>query len=293
MTVPDAPPDGVAGTLHALWRYPVKSMQGEQVDDVSVDARGLCGDRAYAVLDAETGLVASAKHPGRWGALIRCRAAYVERPRAGEPPPPVRITLPDGAAVVRSDDPRVDAVLTRALGRAVRLTTVAPVGARREADRTPAEDGATTIVREEPLALAAPADSFFDVAPVHLLTTATLAELARRAPASRFDVRRFRPNLVVATEDVGAIETRWIGRTLRIEADVRLAVVDPSPRCVVTTLAQGDLPRDPAVLRALARGDTVASHTLAPGARFPAVAGVYAQVRGGGVLARGAPVRVG
>ena len=129
---------------------------------------------------------------------------------------------------------------------------------------------------------------------MHLLTTATLAALAERAPASRFDVRRFRPNVVVAAAADGAdaVEARWIGHTLRIGAGVRLDVVDPSPRCVVTTLAQDDLPRDPAVLRAVARGRAVASHTLAPGVELPAVVGVYAQLRAGGVLTCGAPVHL-
>lgn len=304
---PGTPPPalGGAGTVSALWRYPVKSMQGEAVDATTVGARGLCGDRAYAVIDVATGQVASAKHPRKWAALLRCQASYAHTPRPGAALPPVVVTLPDGTRV-RSDDRAngngrtADAALSRLVGRAVRLCRVAPAGARREADRTPLDGdglppGQGRIVREEALALAAPPDSFFDVAAVHVLTTATLAALAARAPSSRFDARRFRPNVVIApaTSEVGFVENAWVGRTLRLGGGARLAVLDPCPRCVVTTLAQSDLPGDPDVLRTAARANAAPSHTLFPGTVFQAVAGVYATVEVAGPLARGMPVELG
>ena len=128
----------------------------------------------------------------------------------------------------------------------------------------------------------------FDYAPVHVLTTGTLAELSRRHPEGRFDMRRFRPNLLIAPrdEDAGAIEQSWLGRTLALGA-AQLYLLDPCPRCVITTLPQGDLPRDPAILRALHAHTSGTSVTLAPGAVFSAVAGVY------GRALRGGDVRVG
>src|SRR5262249_19396653 len=110
-----------------LWRYPVKSMQGERVDASDVSEAGLAGDRGYAVIDPATGKVGSAKHPRLWNALLQCRATYVAAPVAGEPLPPVSITLPNGD-VTRSDDPHVDEVLSDVFGRRVQLTTVAPEG---------------------------------------------------------------------------------------------------------------------------------------------------------------------
>ncbi|MGK3993283.1 MOSC domain-containing protein [Sorangium sp. So ce1024] len=283
-----------AGTVLSLWRYPVKSMQGEELDEAAITDRGLLGDRTYAVLDRETGHVASAKHPGKWGALLACRAAFAAPPRPSEPLPPVWITLPDGA-VISSAQPDVDRALSRALGRDVALVSQAPEAPRREADRSPDEaSGAPATIVEEPMALAAPAGTFFDVAALHVLTTATLDRLRELHPSGRVEAPRFRPNLVVTTpsNERCFVENGWIGRALAIAAEIQLDVIDPCPRCVVPTLAQGDLPRDPGVLRALARHNAVASATLAPGVVFPAVAGIYATVRRGGALRRGAAVRL-
>lgn len=66
------------GSVAALWRYPVKSMQGEELDAAEISARGVLGDRAYAIVDRATGFVASAKHPRKWSTLFayRCRADW-------------------------------------------------------------------------------------------------------------------------------------------------------------------------------------------------------------------------
>ncbi|WP_437738841.1 MOSC domain-containing protein [Sorangium sp. So ce1335] len=278
----------------SLWRYPVKSMQGEELDEAVITDRGVLGDRTYAVLDRETGHIASAKHPGKWAALLACRAAFAAPPCPSAPLPPVWITLPDGA-VISSAQPDVDRALSRALGRDVALVSRAPEAPRREADRSPVEaPAAPATIVEEPMALAAPAGTFFDVAAVHVLTTATLDRIRELHPSGRIEAPRFRPNLVVATppEERGFVENGWIGRALTVAAEVQLDVIDPCPRCVVPTLTQGELPRDPGILRALAQHNAVASATLAPGVVFPAVAGVYATVRRGGALRRGAAVRV-
>ncbi|HEX7242057.1 MAG TPA: MOSC N-terminal beta barrel domain-containing protein [Longimicrobiaceae bacterium] len=280
-------------SVAALWRYPVKSMRGEEVAEAQAGPRGLAGDRAYAVVDAATGHVASAKHPRRWAALLASRAEYEAEPGVDGPAPPVRITLPDGRRV-SGEDPGVHAVLSELLGRPVRLASPAPQGALREADRSPPEAaGSGAMVREEPLALAAPAGTFFDVAPLHLLPASTLRSLRELRPGSDFDPRRFRPNLVLAGDapEAGSPEGDWPGRALLL-GGVRLRVIDPSPRCVVTTLAQGGLPRDPDVLRTLAGATSAASLTLAPGVVFPAVAGVYATVEAGGTLRLGMPARL-
>jgi len=92
------------GTVRALWRYPVKSMLGEELDVLDVSEGGVVGDRAYALRDRETGKVASAKHPKLWPNLLACRAAFVDATRPGEQLPPVRIELADGT-VVLSDAP--------------------------------------------------------------------------------------------------------------------------------------------------------------------------------------------
>src|SRR5918992_2518687 len=100
------------GTVEALWRFPVKSMLGEELDAADLSERGVVGDRAYALVDKQTGKVASAKHAKLWPDLLKCRARFVEPPRAGADAPPVRIELADGTSV-HSDAPDVDAVLSR------------------------------------------------------------------------------------------------------------------------------------------------------------------------------------
>ena len=102
----------------ALWRYPVKSMIGEELNAAEVTERGLVGDRQFAVADAATGKVAGAKNPRKWGNFFEFRAAYVELPKSGSKLPAVRVTLPDGE-VVTSDEPDLSQALSRALGREV------------------------------------------------------------------------------------------------------------------------------------------------------------------------------
>lgn len=278
------------GTIGALWRYPVKSMLGEPIGQSAVDERGLLGDRGYAVLDTATGFVASAKHPQKWSRLLQCRAAYVSEPRPGEALPPVRITLPDGRAA-QSTDAHVHGLLSEFLQREVRLVSDAPATPMREADRTPLDDeGAPPLIRQERMAAAAPAGTFFDYAPVHLLTTAALRQLQADhadAGSAAADARRFRPNLVVepGAGDCGHVENAWLGRDCVIGGVVRLTLIDPSPRCVIVASAHGaELPREPRLLRTLARHNNVASVTAAPGKLLQAVLGVYARVASPGCL---------
>src|SRR5438552_17177802 len=108
----------VEGVVVGLWRYPVKSMMGEELNAAEVTERGLVGDRQFAVVDASTGKVAGAKNPRKWGNFFDFRAAYVEPPQAGSKLPPVRMTLPDGT-VVTSDQPDLAQILSNALGREV------------------------------------------------------------------------------------------------------------------------------------------------------------------------------
>jgi uncharacterized protein YcbX len=236
------------GRVVTIRRHPIKSMAGEELEATEVTGRGLRGDRAYALVDAETGKVASAKDPRRWTGLLDFRSAYVEPPRDAGPPPPARVTLPDGATLT-TDDADVEARLSAAVGRPVRLARSAVEGAS-AVGYWPDHDWLAH--RDESFDVPIPEGTFFDCAMVHLVTTATLDRLRALAPASRFDVRRFRPNFVIEPTDGadGFVENRWIGQTLRI-GDALLQVDGPCPRCVMTTLSQGDLPKDPGVLRTI------------------------------------------
>src|SRR6266480_2052240 len=98
---PAASPSGQArvGSVAALWRYPVKSMMGEELNSAHVTERGLLGDRQFAVVDRGTGKIGGAKNPRKWGNFFDFRAAYAEPPHPGSKMPAVRITLPDGTVV--------------------------------------------------------------------------------------------------------------------------------------------------------------------------------------------------
>lgn len=284
-----------AGTVVALWRYPVKSMMGEELNASHAEVRGLVGDRAYAVVDEATGKVASAKNPRLWARLFDCRAAFVEPPEPGHPLPPVRITLPDGRTV-RSDEPGVDKALSEVLGRRVCLAASAPEGARLEEYFPDLEglspEGYRDTVTELPLAEAAPRGTFFDLAAFHLLTAQTIDALRRAYPDGRVEPRRFRPNVVVRAEgsSEGFVENDWVGRVLGIGPSLKIKVLIPTMRCVMTTLAQDDLPADPGILRATVRANPV---LVRDRGRYPCI-GVYGslarRLSSGGEIRRGDPV---
>jgi len=265
-----------------VWRYPVKSMLGEALEAADVTERGLLGDRQFAVVDPSTGKVAGAKNPTKWGTFFAFRACYAEPPRARAAWPAVRVTLPDGSVVSNGDRGFVRR-LSEALGREVAFETAAG-----EPDRPGGvadaywPDLEEMELRDTVTEYTLRPGSFFDSAPLHLLTTATLDELTARYPQGRFDPRRFRPNLVVRTGRAvsGFAEDAWVGRTLAVGEQVRLAITGPCTRCVMTTLPQGDLPKDSGILRTVAR-----HHDMQ--------VGVYASVIQGGTVRRGDGVALG
>ena len=259
------------GSVVSIWRYPVKSMMGEELNATEVTERGVLGDRSHALVDVETGKIASAKNPRKWPGLFNFRAIYAEPPRRGHDLPPVLVTLP-GGKTIRSDDPGVHAVLSSELGREVILKAVAPEAPSLE-EYWPDVDGLAH--RDEVTEEGMPPSTFFDLAHVHVLTTATIDQLRALNPEARFEARRFRPNLVVqpSASGEGFLENGWIGHSLTING-ARLKVSGPCPRCVMTTLQQGDLPRDVGILR------TAAQHNAAN-------VGVYAYVERRGEVRRG------
>lgn len=270
-------PGSALGSVVSLWRYPVKSMMGEELNSTEVTERGLLGDRVYAIVDSATGKVASAKHPRKWPNLFSFRAIFVEPPLAGATLPPVRMVLPDGN-IVTSEQQDLNHVLSNALGQQVTFATTAPQAPSLE-EYWPDIEG--LAYRETVTDEAMPPGTFFDLAVVHLLTTATIERLRELYPQGRFEARRFRPNIMVepASGEKEFVENGWIGRTVAIGDEVRLNITGPCPRCVMTTLPQGDLPYDPGILRAAAQHNQVN-------------VGVYAVVERGGGVRRGDPVRL-
>lgn len=298
------------GTIRELWRYPAKSMQGERVEQCVIGARGVVGDRGWALRDEGVGELTTAK---RLPALMQWVARYRDEPTA-EHVPGLDITLPDGTRIA-SDAPDVNEKLSAALGRPVTLWPLQPASDRAHYRR--AQPGAAVIgwlsrspavvrvlqgamerfglagdlraifgrLPDEPLPdlsalpgelleFTSPPGTYFDAFPLHVLTTATLATMRQAAPTASWDVRRFRPNLVIETapEIAGQPEATWSGKTLRIGA-ARLRCEVSTPRCSMTMQPQADLPKDPLVLRTIVRegGQALGTYATAQAAGRVAV----------------------
>ena len=252
-------PGAFVGRLARLCRYPVKSVLGETLERVMLAPLGVPGDRAFALRDARDGRILSAK---RSQALLRFRAVYPDGPDG-----PAEVTLPDGRRT-RTDAPDAAAVLSAALGREVHL--IGP------ADASPDR----RVEFDDEVTFDAPPFAFVDLAPLHVLTTASLRAIAACRPEGRFDVRRFRPNLLVDCGDESRfVEDELEGKVLAVGDTVRLRVFMPTIRCALTTRAQDDLPADPGILRTVIE-------------RHAGNLGAYATVERAGEMRVGDPVTV-
>ena len=289
----------VVGSVAELWRFPVKSMGGEKLEDADITERGVLGDRAYALIDTDTGRVVSAKSAKLFPEILSCKARFVEPPQKGRDIPPVEIFLPNGT-VLRSDAEGADRTLSSYFKRKVALRRSAPEdftidqyhpdveGADPGGNRNavvPQKLGAAlfaSLGMQSPV----PVGSFLDVFPISVLTSSTIARLTELGPQSLFDSRRFRMNLILKTAQSGFIENEWVGQTLKIGDVARLAISLPDPRCVMTTLAQDDLPHDTDVLRTLVRHNRLQLGDLG---KFPC-AGTYAVVIAPATIRVGDPV---
>lgn len=257
------------GNVTALWRYPVKSMGGEELKSSTLDHRALHGDRMWAVRDLELGAVTTAR---RLPALLGCTARFVEEPPAGVGPgdvADVRVTFPDGTEITSDDRERLDARLTELVGKRVALVPLPPMtdkagyrgvlASKRDirsqwalTDDEPLPDFSMFPIRKllQLSIYATPIGIFADAYAVHVLTTSSLRTMA--ALGGDFDPRRFRPNFVVDTEGEGLVEQAWVGGTLRA-GDMALSVEIPAVRCSVPMREQPGIAADPEVSRTVAR----------------------------------------
>lgn len=278
------------GHIREIWRYPVKSMRGERLEACAIGDKGLVGDRGWAVRDETAGEIRGGRQIPR---LLYCAARYRREPEA-EPYPEALIEFPDGREIA-SDDPAAATALSEWLERPV---TVWPLRPPTDADHYRRLPGTIDDLREqfgrmpdEPLPdmaifppilmqyVASPG-TYFDVLPMHLLTTASLAYLAAKNPAAEWKVQRFRPNVVVDSGELsGLVEADWAGKTIRL-GGVELDCYSPSPRCAITVHAQGEaVKKDPSILRTIVRE---ANQNL----------GVYASVKTPGRIQIGDAVEV-
>jgi uncharacterized protein YcbX len=262
-------------------------MLGEELDHAYLGTKGVDGDRAYALIDDETQKVISTKRPKRWGRMFDLAAVTHNGT--------VEVRFPDGSST-SIYDPRLVDKLSAFLGRSVSVASTPPPGASFEEvwerelknDIDPYAGVQSRIDDGDEIvdggAMAQNGD-FFNGCPLHLLTTSSVQHLSQLSPQSRFDTRRFRPNIVIETDDNGFVENDWAGKTMTIGRGVRIIVLVPTPRCVVTTVSQGDLPTDREVLR------TISTHNFIDVGvgTFPCV-GVYADVASEGEITLHDPV---
>jgi uncharacterized protein YcbX len=278
------------GTIKQIWRYPVKSMAGEQLETCTAGRLGIPGDRGWAIRDETTGEITNGK---RLPLLMQCSARYRETPQNGFVPP-VDISFPDDL-IVGSDRADVNARLTELLGRPVTLWQLQPAtnADHYRRNSSPARvlgwlaryrlfratlplltsfGRANAELREffgrkpdepipdvstlpaEVLEFTSPRGTYFDVAPIHLLTTASLEAMTRLNPGAIWDVRRFRPNFLIETDDrfSGLVESEWGGQKLRL-GSVELLCGIPTVRCGMTIQPQGELPKDESILRSIVK----------------------------------------
>jgi uncharacterized protein len=266
----------VVGSIAEIWRFPVKSMAGTSIDRVDLTSLGIAGDRRLAVRDLETGKVISAKQPRLGRALLDCSADL----RHGG----VVIKIGRREFTVAHGRPHgdVDAALSTLLDRQVRLDQPSLTDPDMYESEWPEVEGLalSNVTMDFPVAMSTEKGTFADLAALHIVTTSSLRHLAALAPDSVIDVLRFRPSIVIDTGDAtGFVENAWAGRRAML-GGATLTFTTATPRCIMSTIDQGDLPRDPKVLQ------TLAAHNRQElfGAGNFACLGLYAEVSSPGEI---------
>ena len=275
-------------TVGQLWTYPVKSMVGEQVDEVSLGELGVVGDRQWATRDEERGGIRGAK---KIGELMQFSARYLDG--AGGH---AVITCPDGG-VFSTAAADASSRLSAALGHRVTLWPLQPSEDLDHYRRGPS-DGPDPLTElravfgreaDEPLPdlsifppeimeFESPPGTYLDAFPMMLMTTSAMRSMAAALPDSAVDIRRFRPSILIDTGDAtGHPEIGWTGRRLRV-GTAELSIGVPCPRCVMVTRRIDDAaPADRRILR----------HVVA---ELDQCVGVYATVTKPGAVRVGDPV---
>ncbi len=274
----------MVGRVSGLARYPVKSMLGEHLEELDITLTGAVGDRAYALREVVNRQIASAK---KFPKLFEFRATFDSPPTAGKITP-VTVALPDGKKI-HAADADASEVISAALGRKMIVERAENVHGE-HAGIDPATIFADVRVEEVFPGLTAEKlgdnfalhkDSFFDTDVMHVVATGTLKHMAKLAPGSNFDPRRFRPTILVDTgdRDGSFIEDEWLGGTLAVGDDLKIVSMQPALRCVMTAHPQEDLQRDYAILR------TAAVH-------HKVKVGVFASIGAPGKIRIGDPVYI-
>lgn len=252
--------------LKTIYRYPVKSMGGHTLNATLLTAKGIPGDRCWALQDDAHGGIKGGK---RFPAIMGMSAELLDTPSQTMRSPPVKITLSNGSTLL-SDDQDANDRLSDAVGSPVSLWPLLPEDQLAHYKRTPPPPGTDPIdalrqvfgrTPDEPLpdlkgfpevliAYESPPGTYFDAYPLLILSESSMAALTTSTDQSNFDVRRFRPNLLISINEVGFPEDQWAGREAKL-GGARLKLDRICPRCIMTTHGFADLPKDPKIMRQL------------------------------------------
>src|ERR1700688_1395674 len=269
----------IIGTIGAIMRYPVKSMLGETLDGCEMGVSGVDGDRTHALVDPSTGKIASAKQPNLWRDLLAFSAKT--RAKTGSQTNASIIICDGGGNQIDLADPDFDLKVSEWLGRRIKLIDVRPAGIelnRARPDEVMTEGVEATVTQDVlAIASAAPAGGFFDFAPLHLMTSASLDAARAAAPTASIHAERYRPNIVIETPSSEVFaENQWVGRRLSIGPHVSIEVIAPTPRCAVPMLVHGALPHSREAVAVVNKLNKIEFPPLGPGT-YPCL-GAYATV---------------
>jgi uncharacterized protein YcbX len=248
----------LVGTVAELWRYPVKSMLGEQRSSLLVTELGVLGDRVWALRDPATGRIASAK---KYPRLLEFRATYAIEPTP-ETRGRIRVEAPDGR-VFSPEDEGASTVVCEILGHDLRFDNRAGMDEKTTIDRE-------TVFGDLPVSSLKPdwtpetmpdyfqlaTGSFLEIGAVYLLTSGSVDHLrALRGEDAIVDRVRFRPNIYIESTAswTGFVEDTWLESSLAIGDEVTCRDFERTLWCVTSTLAQESVPRDLGILRTLAQ----------------------------------------
>jgi uncharacterized protein len=265
-----------------IWRYPVKSLGGERIEQTTLDHLGVAGDRRWALRDSSTGKILSAKQPRHGSKLLACSARYLDPP-SGNDPGVAEITI--GSSTLRSSDPEgLNRAFSTLLGFDVRF--VAATGADEIYESYwPEVEGLalSDVTTDFPIAMFTNKGTFGDLAALHVLSTTSIHHLRALIPGSSVGVSRFRPNIVAQSDDKpGFVENEWSGRAATL-GDAGLMFGLSTPRCIMTTLEQPGYAADRSILTTLARENRIEFE----GFGHFACLGAYAEVSASGGIAVG------
>lgn len=252
--------------LDTIFRYPVKSMGGHTLGSTLLTAKGIPGDRCWALKDEAQGGIKGGK---RFPAIMGMSAELLYTPSEVQQSPPAKITLNDGTTLLTTDADANER-LSEAVGSPVSLWPLLPADQLKHYQRAPPPPGTHPLdaLREifartpdEPLpylegfpevliAYESPPGTYFDAYPLLILSESSMATLQAGDGQSNFDIRRFRPNLLISVDEEGFPEDRWAGREAAL-GSARLKLDRVCPRCVMTTHGFDNLPKDPGIMRHL------------------------------------------